>query len=137
MRLPIQIEGIIFRRNNGKIEFLLLKRNKERGGFWQPITGGLEEGETIKQTLLRELKEETGVEEAKIINLNYSFQFKENDLWLTEFVFSIEISSKEKIKISSEHDEYLWCDLNTALDKLKWDTNKQAFKKTFEKIEGD
>jgi len=134
MRLPIQIEGIIFRKNNAKLEFLLLKRNKGRGGFWQPITGGLEEGETIKETLLRELKEETGVENAKVTNINYSFQFKENDSWLTEYVFSIEINSNEEIKISSEHDEYLWCDLDTAINKLKWDNNKEAFKKVFELI---
>ena len=46
MRLPIEIEGILFKRADGKIQYLLLKRHPEKGGFWQPVTGGLEEGET-------------------------------------------------------------------------------------------
>ena len=50
-RLPIQIEAILFKRTDGKIQYLILKRHPpkshpEIGQFWQPITGGLEEGET-------------------------------------------------------------------------------------------
>jgi len=41
MRLPIQVEAIIFRRKGGTIEYLLLKRLPERNGFWQPVKGGL------------------------------------------------------------------------------------------------
>jgi len=49
MRLPIQVEAILFRRADGKIQYLLLK--KRRREFWQPITGGLEEGETKIEAL--------------------------------------------------------------------------------------
>jgi len=61
MRLPIQVEVIIFRRNGSRIEYLLLKRLPERNGFWQPVTGGVEEGETRKEALCREVMEETGI----------------------------------------------------------------------------
>jgi len=54
MRLPIQVEAIIFRRNGNTIEYLLLKRLPDRNGFWQPVTGGLEEGETLVEALRRE-----------------------------------------------------------------------------------
>ena len=47
VRQPIQVEGIVFRKNHNQTEFLLLKRLPTRGGFWQPVTGGVEEGETI------------------------------------------------------------------------------------------
>jgi dATP pyrophosphohydrolase len=56
MRLPVQVEGIIFRRNGGVIEYLLLKRLPERNGFWQPVTGGMEEGETREEALRREIR---------------------------------------------------------------------------------
>jgi hypothetical protein len=42
----VQVEAIIFRRNNSKIEYLLSKRLPERNGVWQPVTGGMEEGES-------------------------------------------------------------------------------------------
>ena len=73
MRLPIQVEAILFRNNEGEIEFLILKRKKERGGFWQPITGGLEDDETLMEALRREIKEETGITnyERIIENVHY------------------------------------------------------------------
>jgi dATP pyrophosphohydrolase len=61
MRLPIQVEAIIYRRNGDEVEYLLLKRTPERSGFWQPVTGGVEEGETRKEALCREISEETGL----------------------------------------------------------------------------
>ena len=61
MRLPIQIEAVIYQRNGDTIEYLLLKRLPERNGFWQPVTGGLEEGETRTEALHREIEEETGI----------------------------------------------------------------------------
>src|SRR5258707_3811396 len=39
---------------------LLLHRRPERGNFWQPITGSIEEGELPADTARRELAEETG-----------------------------------------------------------------------------
>jgi hypothetical protein len=47
MRNPVEVEAIVFRRNGSKIEFLLLKRKKEFGGFWQPLTGGNEDEESL------------------------------------------------------------------------------------------
>ncbi|UCC34079.1 MAG: NUDIX domain-containing protein, partial [Candidatus Bathyarchaeota archaeon] len=55
MRLPIQIQAILFKRSGGEIQYLLLKRCPERGGFWQPVTGGLEEGENRLEALKREI----------------------------------------------------------------------------------
>nr|NIU39170.1 NUDIX domain-containing protein [Candidatus Bathyarchaeota archaeon]NIV44306.1 NUDIX domain-containing protein [Candidatus Bathyarchaeota archaeon] len=66
MRLPIQIEAIVFKRGNGKLQYLMLKtiplRAHAMGQFWQPITGGLEEGETKVEALKREIREETGIQ---------------------------------------------------------------------------
>ena len=39
---------------------LLLHRRPERGNFWQPITGSIEDGEVPFATARRELNEETG-----------------------------------------------------------------------------
>ncbi|HUO84690.1 MAG TPA: lipoyl(octanoyl) transferase LipB [Thermoanaerobaculia bacterium] len=39
---------------------LLLERTREKGAFWQPVTGRMEGGETVEQAAARELAEETG-----------------------------------------------------------------------------
>ena len=49
MRLPIQVQAILYRKTNTEIQYLLLKRISDTGGFWQPITGGIEKGETKTQ----------------------------------------------------------------------------------------
>ena len=42
-------------------EILLLKVEAEKVSFWQPITGGIESGESPEEACLREIKEETGL----------------------------------------------------------------------------
>lgn len=141
MRLPIQIEVIVFRQKNNSIEYLLLKRTKENGGFWQPISGGLRDTESVEECLKRESREEIGTDNfIRIIPDVDFFQFdefntyrKEEKVCISEFVFGAELSEIIKIDIfkndCKEHEEFKWCNYETALKKLKWDSNKKALKK--------
>jgi len=111
MRLPIQIQGIVFRRINGEIQYLLLERRK--GGFWQPVTGGLEEGETKVEALEREVLEETGIKNIVgiIENVHY-FEYSDSCFikgyhFIKEYVFGVEIHPDEKIVIDGkEHSQF-------------------------------
>ena len=40
---------------------LLLQTTAERGGYWQPVTGGVESGESHLEAAIREANEETGM----------------------------------------------------------------------------
>jgi dihydroneopterin triphosphate diphosphatase len=126
------IEAIVFRKKNNNYEFLLLRRTAERGGFWQPVTGGIEEDETKLDAVKREVEEEIGVKNIlKIIDEIYSFILEGNNK--EEFVFGVEIGSNEKIvldkNVSLEHEEYKWCKFEEALDLLKWKGNKEGLTK--------
>lgn len=130
MRLPIQVEAIIFRRNGNIIEYLLLKRLPERNGFWQPVTGGVEEGETREEALRREVMEETGVENMVVVIEDlYYFEFSDPNL-NQEYVYGVEISPSEEIIFDQkEHSEYRWCSFQEALQLLHWKENKEALRK--------
>ena len=130
MRLPIQIEAILFKRTDGKIQYLLLKTIPRRGGFWQPITGGLEEGETKREALKREIREETGMTNIiKIIENVHYHEFLAPHL-VKEYVFGVEVSSNEKVVLDGkEHSEFKWCSFQEALRLMKWKGNKDALKK--------
>ena len=130
MRLPIQVEAIIFRRNSSRIEYLLLKRLPERNGFWQPITGGMEEGETREEALHREIREETGIENlVRVIKDIYYFEFSDPNL-NQEYVYGVEVASTEVIVLDrKEHNEYKWCGIKDALQLLYWKENKEALEK--------
>lgn len=63
-RISIRATGVVvyvMRRRKEDVQFLLLLRTPDRGGFWQTVSGGLERGETAWQTALREVHEETGL----------------------------------------------------------------------------
>jgi len=130
MRLPIQVEAIIFRRNGNKVEYLLLKRLPERNGFWQPVTGGVEEGETRKEALCREIREETGIKNIiAVLEDLYLFEFSDPNL-NQEYVYGVEVSPSEEIMLDQkEHSEYRWCSFQEALQLLHWKENKKALRK--------
>jgi dATP pyrophosphohydrolase len=136
MRLPVQVQAILFKKTNGEIQYLLLKRISDTGGFWQPITGGIEKGETKTQALKREIQEETGIKNpTKIINNVDYCEFRDyykpenRHRLIKEHIFGVEIHPNEKITLSQEHTEHKWCTFQQALKLLKWKENKEALKK--------
>jgi dATP pyrophosphohydrolase len=52
-------------------EFLLMERRRPPG-FWQSVTGSLEWGETADAAARRELAEETGITQGRLVNLQWT-----------------------------------------------------------------
>jgi len=134
-----QVEAILFRKETDGIRYLLFKRNERKGGFWQPITGGIEEGESIETALRREVLEETGFRDLQnVIDLHFNFSFPDdNGGILTEYVYGIELAAGHEPTLSSEHTEFRWVDLDEATQLLKWDDNKSALRKLNDVITGE
>src|SRR3989344_8498845 len=109
----MQVEIIVFKIVDDKVLFLLLKRNEKKGGFWQPITGGVEDGESLAQAVSRELREETAITNyLRIINDIYYFEFDTVERgMLKEYVFGVQIAFDMDTKLSHEHAEMKWCTL--------------------------
>ena len=108
---------------------MLLKRISKLGEYWQPITGGLEEGETKMEALNREIKEETGIENlVRIIEGVHYFELA-TPLHLKEYVYGVEVLPIEKIVLSWEHSEFKWYSFLEALGMLKWEENKEALRR--------
>lgn len=129
-----QVEVIVFKIINDKILFLLLKRNEQKGGFWQPVTGGVHDGESLANAVKRELLEETGIiDYVRIYDNVHYFEFDTNKYGtLKEYVFGVHIADNIDAKLSPEHTEMKWCLLDEALDLLEYDSNKTGFKKLFD-----
>lgn len=132
--------AIYFASQNKVKQFLLLKTNKARGLFWQNVTGGVEEFESFKEAAIREVKEETGIEEKyleSITDLDLDFQF--TDQWgndVLEKVFCFKISIKPNIVIDpSEHCEYKWSSTFSYMQSLiKFPSNISSIKKVMESL---
>lgn len=97
------VAGIIYKNN----KFLIAQRNfkKSQGGFWEFPGGKVEIGETYKEALKREIKEEfdADIEVKEYVGENIH-HYPEKDIKL--IFFKAELISEE-IKLL-EHEDFRW-----------------------------
>ena len=108
---------------NPDFKILILNGSQERGGFWQPITGGIEEGENTYDTIKREVFEETGFQDIeKVYDLDYTFTYKApiSRKWMKDICFGVLIDKIFEVCLSDEHEEYIWCNEKETKQILKW-----------------
>ena len=128
---------VYYQDSKEEIKFLLLKYPS----YWGFVKGIIEKDEAEEKTALRELEEETGIKQATLIS-----GFKENQNWFFKlnnklikkeaifFIAKVNEEQAEKVKISSEHEDFVWLNLNEALGKIKIKNNKELLKKAYEFI---
>jgi len=130
---------IVFSRDqDNQIEYLLLHYP---GGHFDFAKGHLEKGETEMQAALRELEEETGLKNIKVIdgyceNLDYYFSKRGQKIFKKVTFFLAETAQKE-IKISFEHRGSLWLPYAAALQKTTFQNAKDLLKKAHQFLENN
>jgi 8-oxo-dGTP pyrophosphatase MutT (NUDIX family) len=108
--------------------FLILKTRPDRGSFWQPITGGVNEGEGLPEAALREAQEETGLAFTEGLEpIAHQFEFESRGDRFTEYGFSLPLKFPEKITKAVEIPPPVKLDSNEHVE-YQWVTGKEAFK---------
>ena len=116
-------------------EILLLKVEAEKVSFWQPITGGIESGESPEEACLREIKEETGLllDCSNLTGLgNFTVKIDEN-LTIHKNLFLV-LTEQKEIQISYEHVGAQWIALDKVSSQLYWPSNQATFEIISEKL---
>jgi dATP pyrophosphohydrolase len=137
MRIPIQVLIYPVRKTKDSWEYLMLRRVRDRGGFWQGVTGAPENNESISEGAERELIEETGYRSFTLIKTNISYIIPMEERWrdiypkdttaIPEHLFIAIIHQPIPPEIDPfEHNEWKWCSYEDAMNLLKWDDNKKA-----------
>ena len=124
---------VLFRNDSGKNEFLLLNYPQ---GHWDFVKGKIEQNETLHGAALRETKEETGITNIEFIDgfeesVEYDFRFKKEDIH-KKVIFFLAKTSEKNIKISHEHNDYLWLEYDDALKKTTFENAKNVLSKANE-----
>jgi len=97
-----------------KSEVLVLRRRSEEfmGGMFELPSGRVEEGETLKDALKREVREETGLRIKTILDYLGSFDYQSGSGKPTrQFNFSAEPFLGKLTLSPTEHDMYQWIGL--------------------------
>jgi 8-oxo-dGTP pyrophosphatase MutT (NUDIX family) len=127
-----QANVVCYRIQNNEPEFLVLKRNPEKGSFWQSITGGVHIQGLLFGNALRELEEELFItgKENNLTGTDYVFWYIGKEGYeLSEYVFGYKLEDTDEITLSDEHTEYAFLPLDEAIERVKYDGNKEGIRR--------
>jgi 8-oxo-dGTP pyrophosphatase MutT (NUDIX family) len=122
--------AILFRDTRGRREYLLLK---SRPGDWEFPKGGVEGDEELQQTAIREVKEEAGIGDFRLIDgfrEDYDYVFEANGKTIHKTVhLFIARSFEASAELSKEHRDLQWRDYEQAINTITQDGPRDILKK--------
>jgi dihydroneopterin triphosphate diphosphatase len=132
---PVSVLVVI---HTGKLEVLLLER-ADHPGYWQSVTGSRDKEESLTETVLREVREETGLDARRYslsdwqmqnvyeIYPHWRYRYQPDITHNTEHVFGLQLPHPVDIQLEPrEHLNYLWLDWQDAAEKVFSPSNRAA-----------
>ncbi|MFI6042606.1 NUDIX domain-containing protein [Nocardia sp. NPDC051321] len=97
--------------HDGKVLLLQRPADDFMGGIWELPSGKVDPGETLDQALIREVKEETGLDIASIRKYLGEFDYQSGSGKKSrQFNFTVDVVDPEPVELT-EHDAYTWTNL--------------------------
>jgi dATP pyrophosphohydrolase len=140
---PVSVLVVI---HTAALEVLLLER-ADRPGYWQSVTGSRDDDESLQQTAIREVMEETGLHAERFHLVDWQQQnvYEIYPVWRhryapgvtqnTEHVFGLQLFEMQPVKISPrEHLNFQWLPWQEAAEKVFSPSNRAAIMQLPERV---
>lgn len=129
------------------LDVLLLER-ADHPGYWQSVTGSRDGDESLRQTAIREVGEETGLDANRYELTDWEVQnvydiypewmhrYRPGTTHNTEHVFGLQLPQQVAVQLSPhEHLNYQWLPWGEAADKVFSPSNRAAILQLPERIQ--
>jgi len=125
--------GVVYRRREGTVEVALIQVRAR----WRLPKGQVEEGEGLKETALREVREETGLEGrvvAKLGDITYWYTTKSKRgeplrIFKRVYFYLIRYLQGDVSRHDEEVDEARWAPIADAVKMLAYPTERETMRK--------
>ena len=122
--------GAVVYSKSSEVSYLLLQYD---AGHWDFVKGNVEEGETEKDTTVRELSEETGIADAQFIEgfrekIAYFYKRQGSTVY-KEVIFFLMEAKSTKVVLSFEHVGFDWLPYERAMAKLTFKNAREVLQK--------
>jgi len=134
-KIPVSTLVVIY---TAALDVLLLER-ADHPGFWQSVTGSQHEGEALRDTAIREVAEETGIDARRhrLEDWNLQNVYEIYPVWRhryaegvthnTEHVFGLELPGPVPVKVAPrEHLAAQWLPWDEAAQRVFSWSNRKA-----------
>ncbi len=125
--------GAVVFRKNSEVKYLVLHYG---AGHWDFAKGQVEKGEEEKETVLREIKEETGIRDARFVEgfrqqISYFYK-RGGETIYKEVVFFLLETQCGDVKLSYEHVGYEWLSHELIMKRLTHKNARNVLQKAHE-----
>lgn len=137
-KLPVSVLVVI---HTPDLQVLLIER-ADHPGWWQSVTGSQEAGETLRQTAIREVAEETGLDAAayELTDWGYSNVYEIYDCYRhryppgtthnTEHVYGLCLPGPLPVRLAAgEHLAWQWLPWPAAAERCFSPSNAEAIRR--------
>jgi dATP pyrophosphohydrolase len=143
-KIPVSVLVVVYTPD---LDVLLLER-ADRLGFWQSVTGSQDEGETLRETAVRELGEETGLDAARYeltdwrkqnryeIYRRWRSRYAPGVTHNVEHVFGLRVPQRVEVILQPrEHVRHEWLPWRDAAEKVFSWSNADAIRELPERAQ--
>lgn len=123
------VDVVVFRPVQRGWLVLALERaaNTRCPGSWEIVHGKIDPGERYEDAALRELREETGLEAARLLSITmHSFYLMPQRTVQLAAVFAAVVAPDAAVVLGEEHGRHAWLTPSQARRRLSWPMERRA-----------